>query len=168
MLRSFDGKAPKVAGSAFVSEAAYVIGDVEIGENSGIWPGAVVRGDFASIRIGCNTMVEDNCVVHGGAPLEIGDNVLVGHSVVVHGKKIGSNTLVGNNATILDDAEIGNSCIIGAGCLVSQGMKIPDNSLVVGVPGRIKGQISPQQQQRLEMGPRVYVELARRYKEQGL
>jgi len=88
--------------------------------------------------------------------------------VVVHGKKIGSNTLVGNNATILDDAEIGSSCIIGAGCLVSQGMKIPDNSLVVGVPGQIKGQISPQQRQRLEMGPRVYVELARRYKEQGL
>ena len=168
MLRSFDGKTPKVAGSAFVSEAAYVIGDVEIGENAGIWPGAVVRGDFASIKIGRNTMVEDNCVVHGATSLEIGDNVLVGHSVVVHGKKIGNNTLVGNNATILDDAEIGNYCIIGAGCLVSQGMKIPDNSLVVGVPGRIKGQITAEQQQRLGRGPGGYLELARRYKEQGL
>ena len=168
MIRSFDGKTPKVAGSAFVSEAAYVIGDVEIGEDSGIWPGAVVRGDFASIKIGRNTMIEDNCVVHGAIPMEIGDNVLVGHSVVVHGKKIGNGTLVGNNATILDNAEIGSSCIIGAGCLVSQGMKIPDNSLVVGVPGKIKGQISPEQQKRLEMGPQAYVELARRYKKEEL
>jgi len=168
MIKSFDGKTPKVAGSAFVSETAYVICDVEIGDNSGIWPGAVVRGDFGRIKIGRNTMIEDNCVVHCAVPLEIGDNVLIGHGVVVHGRKIGNNTLIGNNATILDDAEIGESCIIGAGCLVSQGMKVPDNSLVVGVPGRVKGQLTPEQRQMLEDGPRAYVELTRRYREQGL
>ena len=168
MIRSFNAKTPNIAESAFVSEAAYVIGDVEIGENSGIWPGAVVRGDFASIKIGCNTMIEDNCVVHSGAPVEIGDNVTVGHSVVVHCSRIGSNTLIGNNATILDNAQIGSFCVIGAGCLVNQGMEIPDNSLVVGVPARIKGQISQELKQRLQRGSQSYTELLKQYKEQGL
>ena len=168
MIRDFDGKTPKLAGSAFVSEAAYVIGDVEIGENSGVWPGAVVRADFAGIKIGCNTMIEDNCVLHAGRPMEIGDKVLIGHSVVVHGVKIGDNTLVGNNATILDDAEIGNFCLIAAGCLVSQGMKIPDNSFVVGVPAEIKRQLSPKQRLWLEKRHVTYIELMKRYKEQGL
>ena len=168
MIRDFDGKMPKLAGSAFVSEAAYVIGDVEVGENSGVWPGAVVRADFASIKIGCNTMIEDNCVLHAGRPMEIGDNVLIGHSVVVHGVKIGDNTLVGNNATILDDAEIGNFCLIAAGCVVSQGMKIPDNSFVVGVPAEIKRQLSPKQRLWLQKRHITYIKLLERYKEQGL
>jgi len=172
MIRSFNGKTPRIAESAFVSEAAYVIGDVEIGENSGIWPGAVVRADFASVKIGSNTMIEDNSVVHTGLDLEIGDNVTIGHSVVVHGVKIGSNTLVGNNATILDSAEVGSFCIIGAGCVVSQGMKIPDHSFVVGVPGKIKGQVPAEGRRRLpplrEGGPQSYAELLKLYKEQGL
>jgi len=168
MIRAFNGKMPRIADSAFVSEAAYVIGDVEIGEKSGIWPGAVVRGDFTSIKIGCNTMIEDNCVLHSGVPMEIGDTVLIGHSVVVHGKKIGNNTLIGNNATILDNAQIGSFCIIGAGCLVVQGMEIPDNSFVVGAPGRIRGQISPEQLLWLQKGFQTYAELLKQYKEQGL
>ena len=168
MIRSLDGKTPSIADSAFVSEAAYVVGDVEIGQNSGIWPGAVVRADFTSIKIGDNTMVEDNCVLHGGDPMKIGDNVIIGHSVVVHGSEIGNNTLVGNNATILDNVRIGSYCIIGAGCLVSQGMEIPDNSFVVGVPAEIKSQISAQQRRRLQGRRQGYVKLMRRYKEQGL
>ena len=168
MIRSFNGKIPNIAESAFVSEAAYVIGDVEIGENSSVWPGAVIRGDFATIKVGCNTMIEDNCVVHTGAPMEIGDNVTIGHSVVVHGVKIGNNTLIGNNATILDYAEIGSFCVIGAGCLVSQGMKIPDNSFVVGVPARIKGQVSPERRRQRRRGSQSYAELVKIYKQQGL
>ena len=168
MIRSFNGKTPKIAESAFVSEAAYVIGNVEIGEYSGIWPGAIIRGDFASIKIGCNTMVEDNCVLHGGDPMEIGDNVIIGHGVVVHGIKIGSNTLIGNNATILDDVEVGSFCIVGAGCLVTQGMKVPDKSFVVGVPAKIKGRVPPQQLSRLQNGTQSYIELLKLYKEQGL
>jgi carbonic anhydrase/acetyltransferase-like protein (isoleucine patch superfamily) len=169
MIRSFNGKTPKVADSAFVSEAAYVIGDVEIGEGSGIFPGAVIRADFASIRIGRNTMVEDNSVIHSGGPVEIGDNVTIGHSVVVHCSRIGNNNLIGNNATLLDDAEIGNFCIIGAGCLVSQGMKIPDNSFVVGIPAEIKGQVPPERwQRRRRGGGGGYSNLVKLYKEQGL
>jgi len=168
MIRSFEGKTPKIAKSAFVSEAAYVIGDVEVGENSGIWPGAIVRGDFAKITIGANTMIEDGCIVHCGSPMEIGDNVLIGHSVVVHGSKIGSNTLIGNNATILDGAQIGCFCMIGAGCLVSQDMLIPDNSFVVGVPAKIRGRVPAERRERLLAGPQAYVELMKRYKKQEL
>ena len=171
MIRSFNGKTPRVADSAFVSEAAYVIGDVEIGENSGIFPGAVIRADFDSIKVGCNTMIEDNSVLHSGIPIEVGDNVTIGHSVVMHGLSIGNNTLIGNNATVLDNAQVGSFCIIGAGCLVSQGMVIPDYSFVVGVPAEIKRQISPEQRRRKIPGPArnlTYAQLVKLYKEQGL
>jgi len=168
MIRSFRGKTPKVAESAFVSEAAYVIGDVETGENSGIWPGAVVRGDFASIRIGGNSQIEDNSVLHAGTPMEIGDNVIIGHGAVMHGKRIGNNTLIGNNATILDEAEIGDYCLIAASCVVTEGMKIPSRSFVAGVPAKVKGGISPQHLKWLQEGYQVYTKLAAQYKEQGL
>jgi len=165
MIRSFDGKTPRIAESAFVSEAAYVIGDVEIGENSGVFPGAVIRGDFASIKIGRNTMVEDGSIVHSGAPVEIGDNCIIGHSVVMHGIKVGSNCLLGNNATILDNVKIGNHCIIAAGALVSPNTEVPDNSMVIGIPGVIK-KIPPARQRRMGSGNQSYVDLLKRYKKQ--
>jgi len=164
MIRSFGNKTPQIAESAFISEAAYVIGDVEIGENSSVWPGTVIRGDFAKIIIGKNTQIEDNCVVHTGTPMTIGDNVHIGHSVVVHCHRIGNNVLIGNNATILDNAEIGDLCIISANTLVSQGMKIPDRSFVAGVPAEIKGEVTAEQIARIEMGVLTYVKLAQEYK----
>jgi carbonic anhydrase/acetyltransferase-like protein (isoleucine patch superfamily) len=174
MLRTFNGKTPKIDQSAFVSEAAYVVGDVEIGENSSVWPGAVIRGDFGKIRIGKNTAVEDNCVIHSGSlssqigDVIIGNEVHIGHGAVINCRSIGNNVLVGINATILHDAEIGDSCIIGAGCLVSQGMKVPGGSFVAGVPGEIKGAVSPRHSAWIQGAPQGYVELARRYKAQGL
>jgi len=167
MIRSFNGKTPNIAESAFVSEAAYVVGDVEIGENSSVWPGTVIRGDSGSIRIGKNTNIQDNSVVHGS--VSIGDNVHVGHGAIINCRRIGNNVLVGMNATLLHGAEIGNLCIIGAGCLVSQGMKVPDKSFVAGVPAEIKGEASPQHLHRwAEAAPEGYAELARQYKDQGL
>ena len=167
MIRSFNGKTPKIAGSAFVSEAAYVIGDVEIGENSSVWPGAVIRGDRSKIRIGENTNIQDNSVVHGG--VTIGDSVHIGHGAIINCRSIANSVLIGMNATLLHYAEIGSFCIIGAGCLVSQGMKIPDNSLVAGVPGEIKGEVSAQQLLRwTQEAPEAYARLADQYKEQGL
>ena len=166
MIRSFNDKRPKIAESAFISEAAYVVGDVEIGENSSVWPGAVIRGDFGSIKIGSNSKIEDNSVLH--AEVEIGDNVIIGHGAVVEGKKIGNSTLIGNNATILTEAEIGDFCVIGANCLVRQGMKIPDRSFVVGVPGEIKGKASVEQFRWTQNNPEIYPKLAKQYKEQGL
>jgi carbonic anhydrase/acetyltransferase-like protein (isoleucine patch superfamily) len=174
MIRSFNGKTPRIAESAFVSEAAYIVGDVEIGENSNIFPGTVIRGDFGSIKIGCDTSVEDNCVIHSGTPtspdgdLIISDRVLIGHGAVVNCRKIGNNVLIGMNATILHDAEIGDFCIIGAGSMVSQGMKIPKGSLVLGVPGEIKGEATEQQLWWVKEGFRGYVTLAKQYKQQGL
>ena len=174
MIRSFNGKTPIIAKSTFVSETAYVIGDVEIGENSGVWPGAVIRGDLGSIKIGQNTAIEDNCVIHSGSPSSpvqdviIGDKVIIGHGAVINCCRIGDNVLIGANATILHDAEIGNFCIIGAGCLIGHGMKIPDNSFVAGVPGKNKGEPSPQQVRWLQKAPQTYDKLVKQYKEQGL
>jgi carbonic anhydrase/acetyltransferase-like protein (isoleucine patch superfamily) len=173
MLRAFNGKMPRIAKSALVSEAAHIIGDVEIGENSSVWPGAVIRGDFGKITIGRNTAVEDNCVIHAGSPsaptrdVTIGDEVHIGHGAVFNGRKIGNNVLIGMNATVLHDVEIGNFCIIGANCLVSEGMKIPDNSFVVGVPGKIKGQVSPEQSFWIKEAPQIYAKLLQKYKEDG-
>lgn len=168
MIREFNGKKPRIAKSAYVNETAYIIGDVEIGESCSVWPGAVIRGDFAPIRIGKNTHVEDNCIVHTGTPLTIGDEVQIGHGAVIHCSKIGNRVLIGNNATILDDAEIGDCCIIGANCLVSEGMKIPSRSFVVGVPAEVKGEISTEQLTRVEKGITDYLELTKEYKQQGL
>lgn len=168
MIHSFSGKTPRIADSAFVSQAAYVAGDVEVGENAGIWPGAVIRADFAIIKIGNNSQIEDNCVLHAGKPMEIGDNVILGHGVIMHGTKIGNNTLIGNNATVLNNVEIGDNCVIAAGCLVKEGMKIPDRSLVSGVPGRIKGEATARHLWWIEEGIPMYTRLAQQYKEQGL
>ncbi len=174
MIRSLSGKTPEIAETAFVSEAAYVVGNVEIGENSSVWPGAVIRGDFGKIKIGKDTAIEDNCVIHSGSPsnpvgdVTIGDRVHIGHGAVVNCRRIGNNVLIGMNATILHDAEIGDSCVIAASCLVRQGMKIPDRSFVAGVPGDIKGEASSKQLWWTQEGPAVYSELAKQYKEQGL
>ncbi|HJX69486.1 MAG TPA: gamma carbonic anhydrase family protein [Dehalococcoidia bacterium] len=168
MVKTFNAKTPKIAPTAFVSEAAYVIGDVEIGENSSIWPGAVVRGDVASIKIGDNSQIEDNCVVHTGRPMVIGDSVHIGHGAVIHCSRIGDMVLIGNHATVLDDAEIGDSCLIAANSLVREGMKIPNDSFVAGMPAEVKGKITPVQVARIEGGVKAYIKLAQEYKQQGL
>ena len=173
MIRNLNGKTPKIAESAFVSEAAYIVGEVEIGENSSVWPGAVIRGDFGEIKIGRNTAVEDNCVIHSGSPsgmgdVVIGDNVAIGHGAVLNCRKIGNNVLIGMSSTVLHDAEIGDSCVIAAGCLVGQGMKIPDKSFVAGVPGKIRGEASAEQLWWAQNNSDAYPRLAKQYKEQGL
>ena len=174
MIRSFGGKTPRIAESAFISEAAYVIGDVKIGENSSVWPGAVIRGDFGSIRIGNNTAVEDGCIIHSGSPTtitehtRIGDNVHIGHGAVLNCRTIGNNVLIGMNSTILHDVEIGSFCIIGAGCVVTEGMKVPNRSFVAGVPGKVRGQVTTKQLWWVEEGSPLYNEMARKYKQEGL
>jgi len=165
MIRSFGENEPRIAATAFISEAAYAVGDVRIGEGSSVWPGAVIRADFAPIEIGSNTQIEDNCVLHAGMPLVIGDNVHVGHGAVVHCSRIGNNVLIGMNAVVLDGVEIGDYCVIGAGCVVTQGMKIPDRSFVVGVPGKIKGEVSDSHISYIVTGVDEYVKMMEKYKE---
>ncbi len=167
MIRSFDGKTPRIASSAYIDEAACIIGDVEVGEDSSVWPGAVVRGDFTSIKIGRNTLIEDNSVIHNGEPVEVGDNVILGHGAVMHGLRVGNNTLVGNNATILNNVRVGSFCLIAAGSVVSPGMVIPDGSFVVGAPARIRGAVTPEQHAMLEHASDSYRDVVRRYRAQG-
>ncbi len=151
MIRSFRGKTPKIAASAVVDETSVLIGDVEIGEESSIWPGAVIRGDMGKITIGNQSIVEDNCVIHSGAPgvktedVSIGNRVIIGHGAVLNCSSVGNHVLIGMNATILHGVRIGEFCIIGAAALVGEGKEIPDYSLVVGVPGQIKGRPSEKQ-----------------------
>ena len=164
MIEGLDGKTPKIAPSAFISKMACVIGDVEIGENSSVWPGAVVRGDVGSIVIGNNVLIEDNVVIHGN--VNIGNDVTVGHCAVVEGLKIGDNVLIGNGAVVLRDVEIGNKCIIGANAMVREGTKIPELSFVVGVPATIKGELTPQQEHTLEYF-RYPPELVEKHKREG-
>jgi carbonic anhydrase/acetyltransferase-like protein (isoleucine patch superfamily) len=165
VIRSLDGKTPKIHPSAFISEAAYVVGDVEIGENTNIWPGAVVRGDYGKIIIGRNCSIQDNCVLHTDDFLELGDNVLMTHGAVVHGGKVGNNVLIGVNSVLLEDAEVGNYCLIGACAVV--GGRVPDHSLIIGVPGKVRP-LTEAQAQRLKDPTASYVRNARRYIDAGL
>lgn len=174
MIRSVYGKSPRIASSAFVSEAAYVVGDVEIGEYASVWPGAVIRGDCGSIKIGSETAVEDNCVIHSGSPASpladvvIGSQVIIGHGAVINGRYIGDNVLIGMNAIVLHDSEIGSGCIIAAGSLVEQGKVIPGRSLVFGSPGKIGGAPTERQLWWAFEGYKGYLELAEQYKKEGL
>jgi carbonic anhydrase/acetyltransferase-like protein (isoleucine patch superfamily) len=167
MIRSIKGKTPQIHPTAFVSETAYIVGEVTIGENSSIWPGAVIRGDFGSINIGKNTAIEDNCVVHSWDCI-IGDNVLVGHGAVIHCKSIGDGSMVGINAVLLQGAEIGEQCFIAAGALVTPNTKIPPRSLVMGSPAKVKEELSEERLRIMTMGNDAYVQLGREYKQQGL
>lgn len=172
MIRSFNGKTPKIAESAFISEAAYIVGDVEIGENSSVWPHAVIRGDTGRIVIGKNTAIEDGVIIHSGGPsfdlMIIGDLVNIGHGAVIHGESIGNNVLIGMNATILQRSKIGNYCLVAAGCLVSEGLIVSDNSFVAGIPGKIKGTVTDKQSHWLGDGTLEYAEYGKKYKAEGL
>ena len=149
MIRNLGDKSPKIHPSAFISEAASVVGDVEIGEDTNVWPGAVIRGDYGKIIIGKGCSIQDNCVLHTDDYLELGDNVLMTHGAVIHGGYIGNNVMIGVNAVVLESARVGNYCMIGACALVVGGADIPDHSLVVGVPGRVR-ELSEEHKKRLQ------------------
>ena len=167
LIRSLDGISPKIHPDAFVSEFAYVIGDVEIGEGSSIWPGAIVRGDTGKITIGRQTCIQDNSVVHGDADVTIGDNVVIGHRVLCHAKTVGDRVLVGNGATVNDGVEIGEDCLLASGTMVVDNMVIPPRSIVTGLPGRIRGQVEERHIALSKGFNDQYIEKAKRYKGQG-
>lgn len=153
--------------SVVICSGAQVIGDVEIGEDASIWHGAVVRGDVNSIKIGNNSNVQDNCVIHcsKGFPTIIKDNVSIGHGAVVHGCILEDNVLVGMNATILNGAKIGKNSIVGAGAVVSEGKEFPPNSLILGVPARLIKEVSAEQIIHIQDNADNYVKLSKQYEE---
>ncbi|PHR90890.1 MAG: gamma carbonic anhydrase family protein [Robiginitomaculum sp.] len=165
-LYALDGVAPTLAVSVWVAPGASVIGDVHIGEDASIWFGVVVRCDNEPIHIGKATNIQDNSVLHSdpGSPLNIGDGVTVGHKAMLHGCTVGDNTLVGIGATILNKAVIGKNCIIGAHALITEGKQIPDNSLVVGSPGKVIRTLGDPQVQMLEASALHYVENAIKFR----
>lgn len=125
--------------SVYVAPGAQIAGNVEIGEDCGVWYNAVVRGDSNTIRVGKRTNIQDLALLHVDKHyvLTVGDNVTIGHSAIVHGCTVGSQVLIGMGAIILNGAEIGDNCIIGAGALVTEGMKIPTGSMVYGSPAKV-------------------------------
>jgi carbonic anhydrase/acetyltransferase-like protein (isoleucine patch superfamily) len=166
MIRSIRGIAPKVAVSAYVDASAQVIGDVEIGERSSVWPNASVRGDTGPIRIGEETSIQDNCVLHldEGFPLTVGNRVTVGHSVTLHGCTIEDETLIGIGAIVLNGARVAKGSVVAAGALVAEGMQVPPDTLVMGVPAKPKRPVTPEEQVRFREGVQHYVDKARAYK----
>jgi len=169
MIRSFRGIAPKVALSAYVDPSAQVIGDVEIGERSSVWPNASLRGDTGPIRVGADTSIQDNCVLHldDGFPLTIGNRVTVGHSVTLHGCTVEDDTLIGIGSIILNGARIRTGSVVAAGALVAEGVEVASNTLVMGVPAKPRREVTAEEQARFREGVAHYVNKARVYKEES-
>lgn len=144
MLIKYKGKTPIIDPSCWVAPGAKIIGDVTVGANTSIWFNAVVRADYSWIKIGDNSNIQDNCVVHvtPDDPVIIGDYVTIGHGAILHGCEIGDGVLVGMGAIVLDRAKVGSGSIIAAGSLVSEKMVVPAQSLVVGRPGQIIKQVT--------------------------
>ena len=141
VLRPYRGTLPRVHPTAFIDVSAQVIGDVDIGEESGVWMCAVVRADVHSIRIGRRSNVQDGAVVHamtGTHPTTIGDNVTIGHAAVIHGCTIENQCLIGIGAILLNGSHVGAGSIVAAGTLLTENMRVPPKSLVVGSPGKVK------------------------------
>lgn len=169
MIRAFRGLQPQLDPSVYVAPNASVIGDVHIGPRSSVWFGAVIRGDVFHIRIGSETSIQDNTVVHvthDRFATVVGNRVTVGHSVTLHGCTVGDLCIIGMGATILDQVEIGERCIVGAGALLTPGTKVPPGHLVVGAPARIKRPLSEAEIQWLAASAAHYVELGRVYAEE--
>ncbi len=152
-------------GPHFIAHNATVIGSVVLKPRSSIWFNVVVRADNDLIVIGEESNIQDGSVLHtdAGIPLTIGRGVTVGHKAMLHGCTIGDYSLIGINAVVLNGARIGKHCLIGANALVPEGMEVPDGSLVLGSPGRIKRTLDDEQKKRLEAGATHYVENAQRY-----
>jgi gamma-carbonic anhydrase len=165
MLRSYKGSAPVVASSAYVDPGAHLIGQISIGAKSSIWPCAVLRGDTGLIEVGEETSIQDGSILHTdeGIPLRIGNRVTVGHAVVLHGCIIEDECLIGIGSTILNNAKIGRGAVIAAGALVPEGMEVPAGMVAMGVPAKVRREVTPEERERFRTGVDHYVEKAQIY-----
>ena len=167
MLYEHCGKAPVLGRDVFIAPNATVIGDVELGDESSIWFGCIVRGDVFPIRFGARTNLQDGSVVHvtgGKARTTVGDDVTIGHMALLHGCTIGSRTLIGMGSIILDGAVIGDECIIAAGSLIAPGAKIPARSLVMGRPGKVVRTLADEDLGWVREAGSLYVGYARTFR----
>ena len=160
MIYALDGVSPMTDGDAFwVAPTAVIIGAVVLGRDASVWWGAVLRGDNERVTLGAGSNVQEACVLHTdpGFPLVIGADVTVGHGAILHGCTIGDGALIGMGAVVLNGARIGRNCLIGARALVGEGKDIPDNSVVLGIPGRVTAEVSEAQAARMRAGTAHYV-----------
>ncbi len=169
-LDTFLRRVPRIGRGVYLARTAVVFGDVEIGDHSSVWFGAVLRGDINRIVLGHHSNIQDNAVVHlaDDFPCLIGNWVTVGHSAIVHACTVGDDCLIGMGATILDGAEIGAQSIIGANALVTQRAKIPPGSLVLGSPAKVVRELKPNERAGLRWWADKYVWNAEYYLKHGI
>ena len=166
MILPFLDKTPSIHPTVFVADSATVIGDVEIGEDSSVWFGSVIRGDVNYIRIGARTNIQDHTIIHvntGTHPTILEDQITVGHRVTLHGCYVESGCLIGISSTVLDGARIGRNSLIAAGSLVTPNSQIPPRSLVVGAPALVKRELTDEELARMVENWQHYVELKNEY-----
>jgi carbonic anhydrase/acetyltransferase-like protein (isoleucine patch superfamily) len=170
MIIEYRGKRPKIDPSAFIAPTAVLIGDVEVGPESSIWFGAVLRGDNGPIRIGAHTSIQDNAVVHVSEDGEtiVGDDVTVGHCAVMEDCRIERHALIGSNATLLNGCTIGEGALIAAGSVVGQGVQIPARVVAAGAPAQVKKSLDGEAASWVERSSEAYVQLSRMYMAQTI
>ena len=169
MIRIYRGIAPRIAASAYIDPSAQVIGDVVIGERSSVWPNVAIRGDVNFIRVGNETSIQDNAVLHVDHliyPCIVGNRVTVGHAAVLHGCEVADGALIGIGAIVLNGAKIGEGAVVAAGALVPEGMNVPPNTLVMGTPAKVKREVTSEEQARFAKNCDNYVEILQTYKEE--
>jgi carbonic anhydrase/acetyltransferase-like protein (isoleucine patch superfamily) len=170
MILPYNNKYPVIDNSVFICDGAFVIGDVVLEKNVNIWFNSVVRGDVNYIRIGENTNVQDNCVLHvtyKKYPLIIGKDVTIGHSVNVHGCKIKDRVLIGIGAILLDNCEINSNSFIAAGTLIKENFVVPEGVLVAGLPGKIVRELSEDEIMKIKQGSINYRMYVKTYRKNG-
>lgn len=157
-IYEFEGKRPQIHVTTYVHPEATIIGDVIIGDNCYIGPGARIRGDWGAIEIGGGSNIQENCVIHAGVDEKaiLGRNCHVGHGAVLHGTTLEEHVTVGMNAVVLDNSIVGVDSCVGAGAVVTANTVIPPKSMVLGVPGKVVSEISPAVAERLKRGTEVY------------
>ena len=165
MFIEYRGKRPKVHPSAFVAPTAVLIGDVEVGPESSIWFGTVIRADNGPIRIGARTSIQDNAVVHVSEHGQtiVGDDVTVGHCAVMEDCTIKAHALIGSNAVILNGATIGEGTLVAAGSVVGENATIPDRVLAAGSPATVKKTLDGEAAKWIDISANEYVKLSRAY-----
>ena len=170
MLYDLENKKIQNSGDNWVAPNANVIGDVTLEKNTSIWFNATLRGDIENIHVGEGSNIQDGSVLHTdpGYPLKIGRNVTVGHLVMLHGCTIGDNSLIGIGAVILNNAKIGNNCVIGAKSLITENKEIPDNSPVVGSPGRVIRKVTDEEVKAIKENAIRYQENWKKYSKSSI
>ena len=162
IIRPYGGHTPKIHPTAWIADNAAVIGEVEIGENAGIWYGVVLRGDSGGIRIGRNSNVQDNSVMHEG--VVVGENITIGHMALVHACTLEDNSFVGMSATVMDEVVVEEGAMVAAGALVTPGKRIPKGQLWGGRPAKFMRELRDDDYAHMRQSAAYYVELAKKYR----